>query len=448
MRSKTVFPGLRQIGKSCFTFSGGSGKVGEKSVLQRMVCMNYKAIAMVILAVIFLYETMLRAIQWRSARNPIPENVADVYDKETYQKWKAYNAENCRFGLVRGIAGFAVTMILFGFNVYAVFASLFPDTLFMQLFAVLLIPSFVSVIGLPFSYYDTMVIEEKYGFNRSTKKTFWMDQLKSFVIELVLITAIGSLLMGLHLWLGKWLVLAFAVVMTVFVLIFAFLYPVLSKVFNKFEPLEDGELKEKLTGLLEKHGYRVRAIQVMDASRRSTKSNAYFSGFGKMKTIVLYDTLVQAMTPDEICAVFAHEMGHGLHKDTLKNQILSFVQMLVLGCLAALTLYSVDIFTPFGFTAINYGFALILIMSVEFSLIAPLFSLLVNAFSRKAEYRADKQAVQEGYGDALVSALKKLSKENLSDLSPSPVLVKIAYSHPPLSQRIAAIEAQSESRGD
>ena len=150
--------------------------------------------------------------------------------------------------------------------------------------------------------------------------------------------------------------------------------------------------------------------------------------------------MVKAMTTDEICAVFSHEMGHGLHKDTLKNQIMSFVQMLILGALAWLTLRTPEIFTAFGFEGVNYGFALILIMSVEFALIAPLFGLLVNWFSRRAEYRADAQAVQESYGEALISALKKLTRENFGELAPSPLLVKLQYSHPTLSQRITAIE--------
>ena len=142
---------------------------------------------------------------------------------------------------------------------------------------------------------------------------------------------IGSLLMWAHKSLGDWMIVVFTAVMTLLVLGISFLSPILTKIFNKFTPLEDGELKDKLTALLEKHGYKVRAIQVMDASRRSTKSNAYFTGFGKMKTIVLYDTLIEQMTTDEICAVFAHEMGHGLHKDTLKNQIFSTIQMFLSG---------------------------------------------------------------------------------------------------------------------
>ncbi len=305
----------------------------------------------------------------------------------------------------------------------------------------MVLSALANLVLIPFTYYDTMHIEEKYGFNRTGKKTFWGDQLKQFLIGLGLMCGISCLLTWAHGAMGDWLILALAVILTLFVLFFTFLYPFFSKIFNKFTPLPDGELKEKLTAMLEKNGYTVRAIQVMDASRRSTKSNAYFTGFGKMKTIVLYDTLVNAMTTEEILAVFAHEMGHGLHKDTLKNHILTFLQMLVLGVLAWATLRYPEIFRSFGFEGVNYGFAVLLILSVEFALILPLFGLLMSWFSRRAEYRADAQAVKEGYGDALISGLKKLARENFSDLSPSPLLVALEYSHPTLSQRISAIEA-------
>ncbi len=401
--------------------------------------MNFKAIALVILFVVYLWNLFLNLLKARSAKNPIPANVSDVYDGETYQKWKAYNGEKSRLSVVESTVSFLVEVGLLAFNLYAAFARLFSDNTVQQLFAVLLLSALTDVFLLPMQYYDTMRIEEKYGFNRTSKKTFWLDQVKQFLIGLGFMTFIGWLLMAAHQWLGDWLILAFAGGMTAVMLFFSFLYPFFSKIFNKFTPLEDGELKDRITALLEKNGYKVRAIQVMDASKRSTKSNAYFSGFGKMKTIVLYDTLVQSMTADEICAVFAHEMGHGLHKDTLKNQILTFVQMLILGVLAWLTLRTPDIFQAFGFDRVNYGFALILIMSVEFALIAPLFGLAVNWHSRRAEYRADAQAVKEGYGDALISGLKKLAKENFADLSPHPLLVKLEYSHPTLSQRIDAI---------
>lgn len=401
---------------------------------------DFKVPAVIILTVVYLYGMLLNVISMRSMKNPVPANVADVYDPETYQKWRKYKGEKSRLAVISETASFVISLLLIVLNVYASFAGFFPKTLFLQMLAVILLGAITDLLLIPFSYYNTMVIEEKYGFNRCSRKTFWLDQLKSFLIGILISVIVGGLLMWIHQALGDLLIVVFAGAMTLLLLAIAFLYPVLSRIFNKFTPLEDGELKEKLTALLERHGYKVRAIQIMDASRRTTKSNAYFSGFGKMKTIVLFDTMLEQMTTDEICAVFAHEMGHRLHRDTLRNQILSFLQMLVIGILAWLTLRTQEIWPAFGFDTVNYGFAMILIMSVEFALIAPLFGLLVNYLSRRAEYRADAQAAQEGYGDELISALKKLARENFADLAPSPLLVKLEYSHPTLSQRIDAIK--------
>ncbi len=407
--------------------------------------MNFKAIVLILVTIVFLFKLFLNVIQMRSAGNPIPDNVADVYDRETYLKWRAYHRDKSRFSILTTAVEYLTEMILLAANAYAAFAGLFPEQdLFLQMFSVILLTVIVSLVMLPFSWYETMRIEEKYGFNRSTAGTFCGDQIKEFMIGLVMMTAFGGILMAVHWTLGDWMIPVFAVLMTLLMLGISFLYPVISRIFNKFTPLEDGDLKQKLSNLLEKNGYQVRDIKVMDASRRTTKSNAYFTGFGKMKTIVLYDNLIEAMTPDEICAVFAHEMGHGIHKDTLKRQILSFIQMMMIGTLAWLTLRTEGVFQPFGFKGINYGFALILIMNVEFALLSPLFGLLVNAVSRRAEYRADAQAVQENYGKELVFALKKLARKNLSDLAPAPLLVKLEYSHPPLSLRIEAIEKKKE----
>ena len=403
--------------------------------------MTFKIAAIMILIVVWLYQTLLNRIRRKSASNPIPDNVADVYDTETYGKWRRYHAEKCRLSMAQNTASFLADLLLIGLNLYAAFAGVFPETLFLQLFAVLLLSALSGVVSLPFSYYDDMVIEQKYGFNRTGKKTFAADAVKQFVIGLVLTCLIALLLMWIHRALGDWLIVVFAGAMVLLALGISFLYPYFSRIFNKFTPLEDGELKEKLTALLTKHGYHVRAIQVMDASRRSTKTNAYFTGFGKTKTIVLYDTLVQKMTTEEICAVFAHEMGHGLHRDTLKNQCVSFVQMLVLAVLAFFTLREEAIFAAFGFAGVNYGFALLLIM-MEFSLVSPLFGLFANALSRRAEYRADAQAVSEGYGEALISGLKKLARGNFAELAPDPWLVKLEASHPPISARIDAIRGK------
>ncbi len=400
----------------------------------------FKFWIIVIFTIIYLFNLLLEIVRMKSAGNPIPENVSDIYDRETYPKWRQYHGEKARFSIISSTVSFLIDLVLLVFNVYAAFAGLFPKDVFMQMFSVMLLSALTQLIMIPFDWHNTMVIEEKYGFNKTTAKTFWGDQIKQFIIGLVIMTGVGGLLIETHKLFGDWLILAFAVLMTLILILVSFVFPVFGRIFNKFRPLEDGELKEKLTGLLEKNGYKVRAIKIMDASRRTTKSNAYFTGFGKMKTIVLYDTLVESMTTDEICAVFAHEMGHGLHKDTLRNQLLSFAQMAVIGVLAWLTLRTLGIFTSFGFSELNYGFAVIIIMSVEYAFISPLFSLISNYFSRKAEYRADAQAVKEGYAMELVSALKKLARQNFSELAPSPLLVKLEYTHPTLSQRIDAIE--------
>ena len=408
--------------------------------------MNFKTLAAVILTLVYLYQLLLTAVRMRSAKNPVPANAADIYDEETYLRWRAYHGEKARFGMITSTVSYIIDLLLLVLNVYAAFAKLFPPDAYNQMAAVLLLSSLSSLLLIPFTWYNTMVIEEKYGFNKATLKTFIADQIKELIIGLGLMIGIGALLTWAHQALGDWLIPAFAGFMTAIALLFSFLYPFFSRIFNKFTPLEDGELKDKLTALLQKNGYQVRSVKIMDASRRTTKSNAYFSGFGKMKTIVLYDTLVEAMTPGEICAVFAHEMGHGLHRDTLRNQIFAFLQMAVLGVLAWLTLRTEALFPDFGFSGVNYGFAIILIMSVEFALISPLFGLLTNAFSRKAEYRADAQAVKEGYGREQITALKKLARQNFTNLAPSPLLVKLEYSHPTLSQRIAAIEKAADTK--
>ncbi len=403
--------------------------------------MNWKAIVLTVFTIVSAYQMVLHFIQYRSAGNPTPENVKDVYDPETYQKWKKYSGEKCRLQIFSTLIAWAVTMVLLLCNAHAAVAALLPQGVYTQLIAVLIFEALVSTaFGAITGYVDQMVIEQKYGFNRSSIKTFVLDQVRSFVIEAVLSIIIVCLLAALHGALGDWMILLFAAAVSCIMLAISFLYPILSRWGNKFVPLEEGELKEQLSNLLTSHGYHVKAIEVMDASRRTTKSNAYFTGFGRMKTIVLYDNLVNTMTPDEICAVFAHELGHGLHKDVLKQQLMNMGNMLIMALMAWLAVKDVSVHQAFGFEKVNYGFAYILLGTTLLSLVQPLTGMLMSAYSRYAEYRADRQAVQEGYGAALVSALKKLARENFSHLAPSPLLVVLEYSHPPLHKRIEAIE--------
>ena len=389
-----------------------------------------------------MFPILMNIFKRKSATNPIPENVKDVYDEETYKKWRSYTAEHSRLDLINGIVSLVITVGLLATNAFSAFATLFPDIFSWKIISVILLDTAVNqVVSIIFSYFSTMVIEQKYGFNKSTMKTFAVDQIRGIIISLALSLALAFTMAGLHTWLGDYIIILLAAVMFVFSLLVSFLYPYLSRIGNKFTSLEEGELRTKLMELLTGHGYKVRDIKVMDASKRTTKLNAYFTGFGSTKTIVLYDNLVNAMTTEEICAVFAHELGHGLHKDVMKMQIMNIGNMLLIGVAAWLSVREMGLHTAFGFGEVNYGFAYLL-TGLFISLIQPLTSLLINLYSRKAEYRADRQAVSEGYGEAMIGALKKLARENFAELAPTRISVLLEYSHPPLSERIAAVEDQ------
>ena len=402
--------------------------------------MTIKVSVIVLAALGSLYAICLNVVRRRSANNPTPESVSDVYDAETYARWKSYNAEHCKLELIFAILTGVVSLAMLFTNVYAAFASLFPTGIYEQLLAVVILEFSVGfVLEIPRTYIATMVIEQKYGFNRSTMKTFIADRIRSAIFGALFSFLLAYLMAKTHAWVGDYLMLLFAGMMFLIMLLVTFLYPVFSRIGNKFVPLEEGELKDRLMALLTKHGYRVKAIEVMDASRRTTKLNAYFTGFGKMKTIVLYDNLLNAMTPDEICAVFAHELGHGLHKDVLKQQTLNIVQFLLIGALVWLVVRDPVWCEAFGFTGVNYGFAYVLV-GVGLGVLQPLIALLSNAVSRRAEYRADRQAVKEGYGEAMITAFKKLARDNFAHLAPSPINVVLEYSHPPLHLRVQEVE--------
>lgn len=389
-----------------------------------------------------LFPILLNIFKRKSAINPIPENVKDVYDDETYAKWRSYNADHSRLDLISGIVSLVVTLLLLATNAYAAFASLFPSDMIGQITAVILLETIVSqIVVIAFSYYATMVIEQKYGFNKSTVKTFISDKIRGFILAFALGLLLSMLMFLFHFWLGDYIILLFTVALFLFSLLISFLYPVSSRIGNKFTSLEDGELRTKLMELLTSHGYKVRDIKVMDASRRTTKLNAYFTGFGGTKTIVLYDNLVNAMTTEEICAVFSHELGHGLHKDVPKRQIMNIGNLLLTAIAVWISVGEPGLHTAFGFEEVNYGFAYIL-TGIFISLIQPFTLMLINAYSRMAEYRADRQAIKEGYGKSMISALKKLARENFAELAPTRISVLLEYSHPPLSDRILAVEAE------
>lgn len=402
----------------------------------------YKTVALAFMTVSTAYGLWQQVLSLKSIKNPIPANVTGIYDGETYKKWQDYHKAHDKLSFVSIVLKFLLQFLLILFDVYSVVANLCADNVYVQLLAVLgLYYASSEALDTVFEYISTMKIEQKFGFNKTTAATFTADRIKSVLLIAVLSTGFICLFALVYTELGDWVLLLALCILVAFLFFVLFIYPLFSKLFNKFTPLEDGELKDKLLALLTRYNYKVKAIKVMDASRRTTKSNAYFSGFGKTKTIVLYDNLLKAMNPDEICAVFAHEMGHGIHRDTLKNSITSILGVAVIVVLAWLTVKFPEIYDDFNFAyGVNFGFAFILLGEAELPVVQPLNGFIANAISRRAEYRADAQAVEAGYGKRLISGLKKLAKDNFANLAPSKILVALTYSHPPLSARIDAIE--------
>lgn len=402
--------------------------------------MEFKILVLVLVTLSTAYTILLNIIRYRSANNPTPESVKDIYDAETYEKWRHYSAEHCRLDIISDAVSGVLSLSLLATNAYSAFASLFPQNIHFQLLAVIILEVITEVIvGTVFSYVNTMVIEQKYGFNKSTLKTFIFDRIRSLIVSLMLCVALSELMTLLAI--NGYLIFLFAVVFFAAMLLISLLYPYLSRIGNKFTPLEDGELKSRLLEMLSKHGYTVKAIEVMDASRRTTKLNAYIAGLGKTKTIVLYDNMLEKMTTDEICAIFAHEMGHGLHKDVLKSQLMNIGYIALFSAIVYLVVFEPRFYSQFGFSYVNFGFAYLL-ASVGLSVLQPITSMAMNAHSRAAEYAADCQAVLEGYGEPMISAFKKLAKDNFVNLSPSKINVILEYSHPPIHCRIDAVNAE------
>lgn len=407
--------------------------------------MNYKLIALALMALAFVFRTYLYYLDLRSAERDIPDNVKDVYDAETYRTWQSYSREGSYLSLAQHLVSSLAAFLILGLDLYAkLVEGLSLTGLYLPAVAVLLADILVGlVISTPFSYKNQMGIEEKYGFNRMDKKTFFVDLVKDTLIQVLLLCGITCLFIWVHQALGNWLLVVFTAIMLVVLLAIVFIAPALGKIHNKFEPLPEGDLRRRLEELLTQNGCTVKAINVMDGSKRSTKANAYFSGFGKSKTIVLYDTLLEQMTDDEIVAVFAHEMGHNKHRDTLKMYCVSTLQIAIMVFLAWALVSVPEIYRDFGFGGLNYGFALYLMSSVFLDALAPLMNLLANGLSRKFEYAADRFAADNGYAAALASGLKKLSRNSFACLNPHPTLVALSYSHPTVSQRVAALEGKS-----
>lgn len=411
-----------------------------------------KFIVVGIILVMFAFNLVVSYLNYRQRTQPIPKIVEGIYDQEKYTKWLNYSMETLRFDLITKTVSTLLLLVLLLVGAFGWLERLtngwFEHPILRTLAFAGAYFIFDLLISLPFEYYATFVIEEKYGFNKSTHKTFFLDQVKNLLLVAVLG---GGLLAGMHflylqfegsLWL--FILIAWAVMTLVTVLLF-FINKVFVRIFNKLTPLPEGELRTRIEALAASVGYKVTAISVMDASRRSTKLNAFFSGMGRTREVVLYDTLVEKMSEDQIVSVLAHELGHAVHKDVPKmlvQQIFVFgVYLVLFGLIAG----SAALSQAFGLSGAHFAFSLML-FSILISPLDQLLDIPLNFLSCKAEYAADAFAAQHASGEAISGALVRLAQENLANLNPHPLYVLLHYNHPTLADRLSAIKLLGEAK--
>jgi len=392
---------------------------------------------------VFAFELILSVLNYKHRHAPIPENVRDVYDKEAYKNWLKYNMEVTRLSILHKIADLILILLVFTLGLFPFLAdvsgrmvshNIIQTIVFLGLYSAI---SYVFTIG--FQVYRTFSIEERYGFNTVTPRMFVIDQIKSIVLGGLIGSGILFILLSLYDKMGRASILYSWAILITFSLIFNVLYTkVFIRLFNTLTPVEDGELHDKINVLAQKTGYAVRQISIMDASKRSTKLNAFFSGFGKFKHIILYDTLIEKCSTGEILSILAHEIGHSKHKDVFKNFIVMIIQSAVFLFILSFFLSSSLFSSAFGFESVHYGFALIL-FNILMKPVALVLGIPMSAHSRKSEYKADAFAGISTNKEDMISALKVLARENYSNLTPHPLMVWMTYSHPPIGDRVNAL---------
>lgn len=395
-----------------------------------------KGIVILLYLLMKAFDAVIDYLNTSYMKNELPENVRDVYNQAEYEKFVRYTKINGKVDTIENIVGIVFQLTLLICNVYACFFDMLAGfNMYVQYLIFIIGFSLIeTVISIPFSYYRVFVIEEKFGMNETTKKTFVLDRIKNFVMSCIIGYVFMVIIMFCFETFGLTGIIYIAIALMALVLIISMLIVPIMRIYNKFEPLEEGELKEKLLELCDKYGVRVKKIVVKDASRRTTKANAFCTGL-KEKTISLDDNLVNNYSVEEIVAVFAHEFAHAKYKHVLKTMPLSVLNIVIITIALGLVLEVPSLFVAFGFDGANYYFAQLLITILSWPLLV-LLNLVANYFSRKHEYEADSFAANEGYGEALISSLKRLSKGALSDINPHPIKVVLDYSHPTLSQRI------------
>ena len=408
---------------------------------------HFKVLLLLLIVFEYVWSLIHHYLAAKQRKKPLPDCVKGVYDDEQYARWMAYTKEKKRMGFYHNILMTLFTLSFFAFDLFAVVYRAIGDMNGWGIVILMVLFSVVSrLLELPTDYYFTFVIEEKYGFNKSTKKTFWFDQLKNLILNGVLNVALMLIAYNLQNALGTWMALGMFLFLMLFMVITSFFSLGFQKLFYKFTPLPEGALRDRLVGLFNAHGYTAKEIYVMNASKRTTRANAFCTGLGKGKKIALFDNLVDNYTEDEITAVFAHELGHAKHRDTLKLVGMQAVIYAAMSILITFMLTSETVSLAMGFDTYNAAGAFIALSAVVLGPIMTVLMAPINILSRRFERGADTFAVDNGLGDAMVEALIRIHRDNLADLNPHPFLSAIGDSHPTLGERIRVIrEAQDRS---
>ncbi|MTI30123.1 M48 family metallopeptidase [Xanthovirga aplysinae] len=412
--------------------------------------MEPTAILWIILGLItfnFVFDQVVDLLNRKAMKDELPDALREFYEEEKYRKSVQYHRTKDQFSVFSSSFSFILSILVIGFGLLGYLDSwlrpLIQTDLLLSLsfFGILYLAS--DLLTIPFQLYNNFVIEEKFGFNKMTLKIFFTDKLKGYLIAAVL----GSLIIGALIYLiqsiGANFWLWFWGIISLFILMGNMFYTsLIVPLFNKLSPLEEGDLKSAIKNYCSQVNFPLENIYVIDGSKRSTKANAFFSGIGKKKKVVFYDTLIEKHSTEELVAVFAHEVGHYKKKHIISSYILSILQTGLMLWIMSLMIFNENLSLALGGkqTAIHLNLVAFALLYSPISMISGLF---MNQISRKNEYEADAFATQTYKGSALQLALKKLSVENLSNLLPHPLYVFIHYSHPTLLQRLAAIDQEN-----
>lgn len=410
--------------------------------------MTYNGVFIVLIGVLlfaYVLDRILDTLNLKHTLPLLPDELSGIFDAEEYQKSQMYKRDNTRFSFVSSSLSLLVMLLLLflgGFGWLDARIAPITDQYIVHVllfFGVLALLS--DILTVPFELYDTFVLEERYGFNRTTWKTFLLDKLKGWLLGALIGGGLLALITWIYMLTGPWFWLIALGVVTIFSVFMNMFYSnLIVPLFNKQTPLEEGSLRSLIEDFAQKVGFKLDNIYTMDGSKRSSRANAYFSGLGPKKRIVLFDTLLKDLEEEEIVAVLAHEVGHYKKKHTSTGMLLGILQ-------TALTLYLFSLFVGLDSFSVALGgstasFHLGLIaFGLIYAPVSMLMGLGTNLISRRNEYQADRYARENYNAEYMVSSLKKLSKNNLSNLTPHPAFVFFHYSHPTLLQRIRAIKS-------